>query len=387
MERIFIFGSKFSKGGTGRYSRLLSSLLSSQYSIEFVWFSRSSIQECSEIIPGLSRFPTVLKMIVASVAGIPAYFVKLLRNKPLFSISLGPLDAIPNILGCLFTSTKPIVTVHGEWGYVPWYPKMFSFSSIIALKLCKILDVNSIVAVSQGVKNNLVEKHALSPQNISVIYNPLDLKVIESKYAETVSEPFFQTDVPIIICVGNVIPVKGHYHLLRVFERLRECINCRLVICGRTDLEFYSYIKRLHVSMNYKSDVLFTGHVDNPYKYMKKSSVFVLSSISEGLPYVLLEALACGCPIVASNCSGGICEILNDGECGLISESLDGVHYDISTPLTDAEKDMLSKISRLLQSRDLQETLSRKGIERAKSFDESQIMMQYLDYFSGLIGK
>jgi glycosyltransferase involved in cell wall biosynthesis len=102
--------------------------------------------------------------------------------------------------------------------------------------------------------------------------------------------------------------------LLDAFAVLRARRPVRLVVLGEGDLRrtLAKQIRRLGI----EEDVAFPGFVDNPFRYMAAASLFVLSSRWEGLPGVLIQALACGCPVVSSDCPSGPREILADGRYG-----------------------------------------------------------------------
>ena len=119
---------------------------------------------------------------------------------------------------------------------------------------------------------------------------------------------------PVILGTGRLVTPKDFSTLLRAFARVRVQRKARLVILGegnrREELE--SLAQQLGVS----ADVALPGFVANPYPFMERAAVFVLSSAWEGFGNVIVEALACGCPVVSTDCPGGPSEILDDGAYG-----------------------------------------------------------------------
>ena len=116
--------------------------------------------------------------------------------------------------------------------------------------------------------------------------------------------------------------------------------------------------------------MVFLGWQENPYKYMKKSTVFVQSSLSEALPNVLVESLACGCPVVAAGCSRGIEEILgSDDRCGFIVEKMSGERYSAKDALDAGELDLYNAMLWVLRDVSLRADMSEACKERAKMFD------------------
>ena len=169
-----------------------------------------------------------------------------------------------------------------------------------------------IVAVSDGVANDLVANAYIDRNAITTIYNP----VVDNTISELAAEPlkhswFGPGQPPVILGVGRLTPQKDFQTLLRAFARVRGERNIRLLILGegRQRAELAALAQELGVAV----DVDMPGFVDNPYQYMARASVFALTSLYEGLPGALIQALACGCPVVSTNCPGGSAEIL-EGE-------------------------------------------------------------------------
>jgi len=102
--------------------------------------------------------------------------------------------------------------------------------------------------------------------------------------------------------------------LIRAFAKVRKSFECRLVVLG--DGELRPNIERLVSDLELDNDVVLPGFVDDPYSWMSRSSLFVLSSYREGLPTVLIEAMACGAPVISTDCPSGPSEILEGGKWG-----------------------------------------------------------------------
>jgi glycosyltransferase involved in cell wall biosynthesis len=172
-----------------------------------------------------------------------------------------------------------------------------------------------VTAVSQGVADDLAAAFGRQKNWVKVIYNPIVSDEIITKSRQPAEHEFFQDkDIPVILSVGRLEPQKDYPVLLKAFARVRKNRSCRLIILGqgfdRPALE------KLVDDLEIGKDVSLPGYADNPYAYMKQASLFVLSSIHEGLPTVLIEALACGCPVVSTDCPSGPMEILEGGKWG-----------------------------------------------------------------------
>jgi glycosyltransferase involved in cell wall biosynthesis len=175
--------------------------------------------------------------------------------------------------------------------------------------------VDLVIAVSEGVKDDLVSFAKLSPDKIKVIYNPVITPELFQKAREPISHKWFGLkELPVILGVGRLTKQKDFPTLLKAFALVRKEIDSRLVILGEG--EERKSLEKLAKELGTEEYLWMPGFVDNPYKFMSKASVFVLSSIYEGLPTVMIEALALGCRVVSTDCESGPREILENGKYG-----------------------------------------------------------------------
>lgn len=173
----------------------------------------------------------------------------------------------------------------------------------------------TVVAVSRGVAEDLVALTGLPPDKVKVIYNPVVTPELFAKAEEPLDHPWFQPgEPPVILGVGRLTKQKDFPTLIRAFALVRKERPARLMILGEG--EDRPQLEALVWELGLEEDVALPGFVDNPYKYMKRAAVFVLSSAWEGLPTVLIEALALGTPVVSTNCLSGPAEILEGGRWG-----------------------------------------------------------------------
>lgn len=173
----------------------------------------------------------------------------------------------------------------------------------------------AIVAPSYGVADDLAWVTGLPRQSIHVIYNPVVTNILLERSRQSVSHPWIQNrDVPVIIGMGRLTPQKDFGTLIRAFARVRAQLPARLIILGEgEDREF---LEDLCQSLGVAKDVDFAGFVANPYAFLSRAALFVLSSRWEGLPGALIEALACGAKVVSTDCPSGPREILDGGAYG-----------------------------------------------------------------------
>lgn len=125
----------------------------------------------------------------------------------------------------------------------------------------------------------------------------------------------FHTNELILLTVGRLGPQKGHHNHIRYLENCEKA-PCRFVICGVG--EPAESLKKLADDLKIADSILFTDWSDNPYKYMKQADIFIISSMYEGQPNVLIEALICGCLIVSVDCDYG--GVLENGMYGVLTK-------------------------------------------------------------------
>ncbi|MGG7053950.1 glycosyltransferase [Nitrosomonas sp. ANs5] len=174
---------------------------------------------------------------------------------------------------------------------------------------------DSIVAVSEGSAHALSERIGVSQNAVRVIYNPIDCEHIRRLSLEPPEHPWFrEVGLPIVLAVGRLTAAKDHKTLIRAFARVRQKQAARLVILGEGECrnELGALVKTLGLD----DCVSMPGFANNPFQYMRRAQLFVLSSAWEGLPTVLLEAMACGTKVVSTNCKSGPSEILELGKWG-----------------------------------------------------------------------
>lgn len=177
----------------------------------------------------------------------------------------------------------------------------------------------AIIGVSEGVAENLRASGWLPHDRIHAIPNGVDLAAAEVQAAEPLDHPWLQGDGaggggPVVVAVGRLIVKKDYPTLLRAFAGLKTDRPARLIVLGEGRER--SKIEALVKQLGLESRVDLYGRTPNPYAFMARADLFVLSSRFEGMPSVVIEALACGCPTVSTDCPSGPSEILGDGAYG-----------------------------------------------------------------------
>ena len=174
---------------------------------------------------------------------------------------------------------------------------------------------DKIVTVSYELEESLKNFLSIPNEKIKTIYNPVVTPELFEQAKQPVSHPWFeQNQLPVILAVGRLTKAKDYPTLFRAFSLVRQVRPAKLLILGEG--EERANLERLAIELGIQNDVSMPGFFDNPFAFMAKASVFVLSSAWEALPTVLVEALACGCPVVATDCRSGPREILDNGRYG-----------------------------------------------------------------------
>jgi glycosyltransferase involved in cell wall biosynthesis len=197
--------------------------------------------------------------------------------------------------------------------------------------------VSGIIAVSDGVREELVNLSQDLESLISVIPTPVISEQLLSDGAPPPSHPWFEQpqderDVPVIVSAGRLEPHKGMLDLIRAFRSVRDKVEARLIILG--DGSQRRELLKAADALGLRDDVDLVGFKTNPYGYMNHANVFALASWYEGLPNVLIQALAFGTPVVATDCPSGPREILEDGRLGRLVRVGDVI--GLSDALTDS---------------------------------------------------
>ena len=173
----------------------------------------------------------------------------------------------------------------------------------------------AITAVSNGVAVDLAETIGIPRERIDVIHNPVVTPDLMARAAEPIEDEWFTPGSdPVILAVGRLSPQKDYPTLLEAFAELRGKRPARLLILGDGPLR--PEIESQESGLGIEADVRLPGFVANPFAYMRRCAVYAMSSRWEGLPTVLIEALASGARIVSTDCPSGPLEILDGGRFG-----------------------------------------------------------------------
>ena len=313
-RRIGIFMSFSGEGGVERMvSNLAQGMLDAGYQVDFV-LARAQGRHLDSIPDGVRLIKLGKRHTLGALPGLTAY---LRREKPSALLAAKDRAIRVAILARFFARSDVFLT--GRIGTtvsaalegrnllkrVSWYLGMRLFYRF----------TDRIVAVSEGVAKDVMQITSLPQGRVTVIHNPVVTPKIYRLAEEQVSHPWFEDPtIPIIMGMGRLTRQKDFTTLIRAFALVRKIRECRLLILGegggRKDIE------ALAMELKIGDDVYLPGFKSNPYSYLARCSLFVLSSRWEGSPNALSEALAFGRPVVSTDCPSGPNEILKDGEYG-----------------------------------------------------------------------
>lgn len=250
---------------------------------------------------------------------------------------------------------------------------------------------DKIIAVSEEIKNNLMKQYKIPEGKINVIYNFYALDEIQQFSKEKIADKYEHIfKCPVVITVGRLNKQKGQQSLIKAFKKVKSTIpDAKLVILGEGNLK--DQLKKTSFELGLSKDIHFLGFKSNPFKYIANSKVFVLPSLYEGFPNALAEAMACGVPVISSDCFSGPREILAPAEKDHhnINYHLDKKRYGLLVPvckeltnqsnvvLTKEEKVLANAIISLLENNELHQYFSNQSLERIQEFGVKEIIKEW----------
>src|SRR6478672_2210864 len=269
---------------------------------------------------------------------------------------------------------KVIVGAHNSLRAKAAYPDNVK-DKFLLIPLCRLLfpRADGLIAVSTGLALELEQLLNLKKSRIRTIYNPVVTPELASRVKCEVSHPWLDEhragEFKTLVSVGRLVEQKGYDVLLEALSIVRRSMDCRLIIVGGGPLQ--GELQALADSLGLHDFVDLVGWEDNPFRYVARSDLFVLSSRWEGLANVVIEALACGCPVVATDCNYGPEEILEGGKYGGLAA-------------VDSPVDLASKILIALRSDASSPSGDSARISRSLDFTVEAAVDHYSRYFSEL---
>lgn len=262
-------------------------------------FGKNSLQRC---LQGIIRYP-------AAILGLIKFINIVLKENPdVIAARSNIMNLYSLIIKLLFPKRKHKVIIT-EHGYNNSNTKKGLLIILDYLEKLLYSQADAIVAISNPIVTYLQEEYLIDHSKICLIYNPLNMPEIITKAKEEINDIPNLFEQPVIITAGRFNRQKGQWHLIRSFKLVKQQIpDSKLVILGDGELKLYfiNLIKKLDL----ENDVYLLGFQENPFKFISRSSVLAFPSLSEGFGMALLEAMACGVPVVSSDCWSGPSNVL-----------------------------------------------------------------------------
>ncbi|MFX0025456.1 MAG: glycosyltransferase [Candidatus Hermodarchaeota archaeon] len=376
---LFVVDNLKIGGGIERVISTLSKFLSKNYKIFFLAF-----RDFKNLYPfegryyslkeNLKTFNPFLKFFkIYSLTRIKRILISIKTISPHLIISnMYYTDIFTILTKLLFRIKIPIVTVihtnpKMRFKGKSWYIK-FILKFLYSLK-----QVNKIITVSKEIQHIIKIDYGINEKKISNIYNGINIELINKLKDEPISDYnniFYDENKFIFINVGRLVELKGQKYLIEAFAAVKDKLkNPKLLIIGEGPLR--NKLIALIKDYQLENHVFLLGVRKNPYNLMAKSNIFILSSIYEGFPTVLLEALACGLPIISTNCKTGPFEILKKNEFGILVEAKN-------------PKDLAENMLKLAHNKELLKKFSIKALERAKDYNIKKKVNQWIQVIENL---
>ena len=365
-RKVAFFGAQYSTGGAGRVcSALGKNLAQDGYNVDFLVdgsYSKNSYLE--EGLPQSSRVVRLTETPCSNPGHNVLHYLELLTALVTYLRKEDRGVLVANLTKFNLLAVWASVLSGFGWGLVLVEhnlidPRITGRSRILPWLVRTHYPVaHEVVAVSEDVRNELRESYGVNA--CTTIRNPLDVEQVIGKSRHEVDHDWFLDNIPVVIGVGRFVEQKQFSVLLKAFEKLTRRVEVRLVLAGRGPLK--EELCEIAVELEIEDRVDFLGFVPNPYKYMRSAGLLAVSSHYEGFGVILTEALACGTPVVSTDCPGGPSYILNDGEYGEL--------VDVGDP-----RGLADAMARTLSDPPDSDRL----VERARHYDVEKVADRYAE--------
>lgn len=297
---------------------------------------------------------------------VVARLVRLFKEvTPQAVITSGPACTVPAVLARALSRTRtPIIVHQGTTISGSRRNSAARRTMLYALVRRAYRRADGVIAVSCGVAQDLSRVTGIPESEISIIRSSTLTPEIKWLASHTCPHWWLENKtLPVILAVGNLSKIKDHATLIRAFAKLVVKRPCRLVILGEGEER-----DRLHQLIHHLGifeHVDLPGHCPNPFSYMARADLLAHTSTHEGSSNVIIEALACGCPVVATDCPHGPAEILDNGRYGRLVPvgDVEGLAREFARRLDGAEASQIARV---------------KLKERAKEFSLDHMVERYL---------
>ena len=365
-KNIAILTTKLSNGGAERVSSVLAEKLSNKYNVYLIVFD-NSIQDYKTKAHIIDLKTHITSNFAKKIFNFfkRIYLLKKIKKEYKIDCTISLLTG-PNLVNILSKKNdKVIISIRNN------IKEKGKLENII--NKFTIRKADNIVTVSEDMRKFYIENNNVPENKIISIYNTCDLDKINEASKEKIDKykEIFK-DGKVIISLGRYIEQKGQWHLIKAFSKIvEEYKNYKLVIFGRGKEK--EYLQKLINELKLNENVFLLDFVSNPYKYLKKSEIFVCSSLFEGCSNSILEAMAVGLPIIATDCDYGNREILfsNNEKYGILVPVGNKKYCSSEEPLTKEEIELYKAMKDLIENKNLRDFYRKKSLERIEFFKDN----------------
>ena len=386
MKRVGLMISTLNSGGAERVVSHLSHILGEAYDVRVILFEDTYVEyTCGGTIHNLD---------VPAKSGSPVVKLKLLRQricrlKKL--IKTEKLDCVisfmdsPNFVNLLapVKGCRKIISIRNYSGLENRQSFLGRLTDAAMKGLYRRAD--GVVTVSRLIEQDFRDHYNIPAHKLHTIYNPYDFAQMQEKGAIPLAEAeqrFYDSGF-VFLNVGRIMYQKGLWHLVKAFSLVhKENPEAKLVLVGE-DLSG-GKLPLLLEQLDLTDSVLCTGRTRNPYQYMKNADCYVLPSLFEGFPNAMVEAMACGCAVIAADCKSGPREILlenadlaaslteiTDADYGILIPALEPEENWDPQVITEGEQKLAKAMLSMGRDRETAKTYGQKATQCSRKFDFS----------------
>lgn len=390
MKNVGLLISELNSGGAERVVSRLSGILNNEFNICVIVFENN--QTSYEINGKLinMNINSSSNLIIKTINFINrAIKLNRIKKDENLDIVISFLDT-PNILNIL-TRNRRCKTIVSIRNYTEFEYNDDIFGSLVK-NILKYLykKANAIIPVSKVIAEYYVNHLNINRDKVKVIYNPFDIDEIHRLSLEEVEEDLNLLEVN-FVSVGRLMKQKGYEHLIKAFKEVNILYpKTTLTIIGK---DYYNnYLHKLVDSLNLNQNVRLLGYRSNPFKYISKFEVYVLSSLYEGFPNSLVEAMICKCAIISTDCKSGPREILiNKPNLNKSITNFELVDYGILVNpimeeknssifnLSISERNLVNAMITFVENPNLIDRYSHLSFERAKDFSYERCKNEFIE--------
>lgn len=365
-KNILLIITKLSDGGAERNVALLADRLTKDYNVIIATYdnSKQDYKTKAQIIDlKTPKTKNIVKKFCKTIVRIKK--IKQIKKTYKIDCSISFLTG-PNIINALSKGKeKVIISIRN---YISMYKHKIIF--YIANKIaCNRAD--KIVCVAESVRKDQIEKYKIPEEKLITIYNACNIQKQEINFNNK-----YKSD---IITIGRLNDQKGQWHLIKAFKKVVDKYPAaKMIILGKGELE--EYLNEIIIKHDLQDNVKIEGFVNNPQDYLANSKIFALTSVYEGLPNVILEAMVYDLPIIATDCFGGTKEILEpsmkfdeyvsatiEAEYGILVPNMG---FEKENNITKTEEELANYLIKLLENKELRNKYIEKSKERVNFFNE-----------------